>query len=41
MTRMEHRGDYMKINFAYIQIHKWILQTVKAEILDEKMESFV
>ena len=28
---MDQMGDHMKINFDYIQIQIWILQTVRAE----------
>ena len=31
----------MKIFFEYFQIQKWMLQTVRAEKVDEKMGSFV
>ena len=31
----------MKMNFDYFQIQKWMLQTVRAEKVDEKMKSFV
>ena len=27
LTRMDQRGDHMKINFDHFQIQKWILQT--------------
>ena len=30
----------MKMNFAYYHKQKWILQTVKVEKVDEKVESF-
>ena len=33
---MDQRGDHMKMNFDYIQMQKWMLQTVKAEKVDEK-----
>ena len=33
---MDLRGDHMKINFDYFQLQKRMLQTVKAEKLDEK-----
>ena len=29
------RGDHMKMNFDYFQIHKWMLQIVRAEKVDE------
>ena len=35
-TRMDQRGDYMKMNFKYFQIQKWIWQTVRSEKLDDK-----
>ena len=35
-TRMDQRGDHMKMNLEYFQIQKWILQTVRAEKVDEK-----
>ena len=31
----------LKINCNYFQIQKWMLQTGRAEKLDEKMRSFV
>ena len=37
---MDQRGDHMKMNFDYFQIQKWMLQTVRAEKVDEKMGSF-
>ena len=33
---MDQRGDHIKINFDYFQIKKWMLQTVRAEKVDEK-----
>ena len=36
--RMDQRGDHIKMNFDYFQIKKWILQTVRAEKVDEKIE---
>ena len=30
------KEEHMKINFYYFQIHKWMLQTVRAEKVDEK-----
>ena len=33
---MDQRGDHMKMNFDYFQIQKWMLQTVRAEKVDEK-----
>ena len=38
---MDQRGDHTKMNFDYYQIQKWMLETVRAEKLDEKMGSFV
>ena len=38
---MDQRGGHMKINFGYFQIQKWMLQTVGAEKVDEKMGPFV
>ena len=35
-TRMDQRGDHMKMNFEYFEIQKWILQTAKSEKVDEK-----
>ena len=32
---MNQRGDHMKMNFEYFQIQKWMLQTVRAEKVDE------
>ena len=40
-TRINQKGDQMKMNFDYFQIQKWMLQTVRAEEVDEKMGSFV
>ena len=34
-ARMDQTGDHMKMNFEYFQIQKWMLQTVRAEKLDE------
>ena len=34
---MDQRGDHIKINFDYFQIKKWMLQTVRAEKVDEKI----
>ena len=33
---MDQRGNHMKMNFDYFQIQKWMLQTVRAEKVDEK-----
>ena len=30
------KEQHMKMNFNYFQIHKWVLQTVRAEKVDEK-----
>ena len=38
---MDQTEDHIKMNFDYFQIKKWMLQTVRAEKVDEKMESFV
>ena len=38
---MDQREDHMKMNFAYFQVQKWMLQTVRAEKVDEKIGSFV
>ena len=35
-TRMDQRGEHMKMNFDYFQIPKWMLQTVRVEKVDEK-----
>ena len=35
-TRMDQRGDSMKMNFDYFQIQSWMLQKVWAEKVDEK-----
>ena len=40
-TRMDQRGDHMKMKFNDFQIQKWMLQTAKEEKVDEKMWSFV
>ena len=37
---MDQGGNHMKINFEYCQILKWMLQTVRAEKVDEKKGSF-
>ena len=34
---MDQRGDQIKINFDYLQIKKWMLQTVRVEKVDEKI----
>ena len=39
-TRMDQRGNHMKINFDYFQIQKWMLQKVSRKIR-WKMGSFV
>ena len=33
---MGQSGDHMKMNFEHFQIQKWMLQTVRAAIVDEK-----
>ena len=35
-TRMDERGDYMKINFDYFQIEKWMLLPVRTNKTDVK-----
>ena len=35
-TRMDQKGDHMKMNFEYFQIQKWILQGLRKEKVDEK-----
>ena len=35
-TRMDQKGDHMKINFDFFQIQKWMLQTVRARKVDEQ-----
>ena len=35
-TRMDQRRDRIKMIFDYFQIQKWMLQTVRAEKLNEK-----
>ena len=40
-TKMDQRGDHMKINFEYFQIQKWMLLILTVEKVDEKMGSFV
>ena len=40
-TKMDQRGDHMKVNCDYFQIQKWMLQTVRAENDDEKIGTFV
>ena len=33
---MDQKGDYMKMNFEYFQIQKWMfMETVRAEKADE------
>ena len=33
---MDQSGDHMKMNFDYFHIQNWMLQTVRAEKVDEK-----
>ena len=33
---MDQKGDNIEMNFDYFQIQKWMLQTVRAEKVDEK-----
>ena len=35
------KGGPHEMNFAYFQVQKWMLQTVRAEKVDEKIGSFV
>ena len=35
-TRMDQSVDHMKMNFDDFQIQNWMLQTVRAEKVDEK-----
>ena len=35
---MDQREDHMKMNFDYFEIQKWVLKTVRAEKLDEKLD---
>ena len=35
-TRMDQMGDHVKMSFEYFQIQKWMLQTVRAENVDER-----
>ena len=35
-TRMDQRGDPMKMNFDNLQRQKWIIQTVRAQKVNEK-----
>ena len=35
-TRMDQRGNQMKMNFDNFQIQNWILQKVSAQKVDEK-----
>ena len=37
---MDQTGDHMKMNFDYFQIQKWMLQTVRAEKVDDKKGVF-
>ena len=39
-TRMNQRGNPIKINFDVLQIQKWISQTVRAQKINEKIGSF-
>ena len=41
LTRMDQRGDPMKMNFEIFQIQKLASQTIRAQKVDEKMGSFV
>ena len=34
---MDQGADHIKMNLDYFQIQKWILQTVRAEKVDEKI----
>ena len=34
---MDQSGAHIKIKFDYFQIKKWMLQTVRAEKVDEKI----
>ena len=36
MKKMDQRGDQLKLNFAYFQIQKWMLQTIRGEKDEEK-----
>ena len=38
---MDQMGDHLKMNFDYFQMKKWMLQTVRAEKIDETMKWFV
>ena len=33
---MDQSGDHMKMNFDYLEIQKWMLQTVRVEKVDWK-----
>ena len=36
MKKMDQREDQLKLNFAYFQIQKWMLQTIRGEKGEEK-----
>ena len=38
---MDQGADHIKMNLDYFQIQKWILQTVRAEKVDEKNGRFL
>ena len=38
---MDQTGDHIKVSFEYFKIQKRMLQTIRAEKVDEKVGSFV
>ena len=40
-TKIDEKGDYMKMNFEYFQIQKWVLKLVRLEKVPKKIGSFV
>ena len=38
---MDQMGDPMEMNLDNFQVEKWISQTVRAQIVDKKIGSFV
>ena len=40
-TKIDEKGDYMKMNFEYFQIQKRVLKLVRLEKVHKKIGSFV
>ena len=38
---IKQRTDLMELNFEILKMQKWYVPTVRVQIVDEKMESFV